>query len=148
VETLGLLLAVVVTTADVHDAVAATQVLGQLNRTDYPRLAKLFADSKYHNYQLYAWLNEHSDGAWAVEVKNRPEGSKGFVVIPKRWVVERTFAWFGRCRRLSKDYERKTESSEGMIQISTIHLLVHCLAPEPLKHSQRFRYKKNRNRAA
>src|SRR5262249_34218995 len=105
VDTLGLLLAVVVTSAAVDDAAAAPQVLQQLDRTSYPRLQKIWADSKYHNYQLYAWIDDHADRTWELEIKSRPGKAKGFVLIPQRWVVERTFAWLGRYRRLSKDYE-------------------------------------------
>src|SRR5919202_7118580 len=79
VDTLGLLLAVAVTSAAVDDAVGARRVLGQLDRTDYPRLRKVWADSKYHNYALYAWIKRHAGGYWELEIKSRPPGSKGFV---------------------------------------------------------------------
>ncbi|MFL5240600.1 MAG: transposase, partial [Gemmataceae bacterium] len=59
----------------------------------------------------------------------RPEASKGFVLLAKRWVVERTFGWIGRYRRLSKDYERRSDSSEAMVQIASIHLMLQRLAP-------------------
>jgi len=147
VDTLGLLLVVAVTAADVDDAAAAPRVLGQLDRTNYPRLLRVWADSKYHNYELYAWIKTHSDGTWELEIKSKPEGKKGFVLIPKRWVVERTFAWMGRYRRLSKDYERDTASSEAMIEIAMIHIMVRHLKPRKLKRSERFRFKKRRRRA-
>ena len=73
-------------------------------------------------------------------VVSRPEGSEGFVKLPQRWVVERTFAWLGRSRRLSKDYEREPASSEAMIQASMIHLMLRRLCPAKRKRSQRFRY--------
>ena len=66
-------------------------------------------------------------GAW--QWGGRPEGSKGFVLLPKRWVVERTLAWLGRCRRNSKDYERRMDSSESMLRISAIHLMLKRLKP-------------------
>ena len=66
---------------------------------------------------------------WKLEIVSRPRAATGFVVIPKRWVAERTFAWLGRSRRLSKDYERRTDSSESMVRLSTIHLLLKRLAP-------------------
>jgi putative transposase len=73
-------------------------------------------------------------------VVSRPEGSEGFVKLPQRWVVERTFAWLNRSRRLSKDYEREPASSEAMIQASMIHLMLRRLSPTRRRRSQRFRY--------
>jgi putative transposase len=75
-----------------------------------------------------------------LQVIGRPEGSEGFVKLPQRWVVERTIAWLGRSRRLSKDYERDTGSSEAMAQASMIHLMLRRLAPTQHSHTQRFRY--------
>jgi putative transposase len=130
VDTLGLLLAVVVTSAAVDDAAAAPRVLEQLDRREFPRLKVVWADGKYHNYQLYEWLGERRRRLpWQLEIVNRPKNVKGFVLLPKRWVVERSIAWFGRSRRLSKDYERRTDSSECMVRISAIHLLLKRLAP-------------------
>jgi putative transposase len=130
VDTLGLLLAVLVTGAHADDGATAPQVLGRLDRADYPRLAKVWADSKYHNKALYAWVQDYSDGTWDLEVVSRPPGSRGWVKLPKRWVVERPFAWLGRYRRHSKDYERRTESSEAMIRVSAIHLMLRRLKPD------------------
>jgi putative transposase len=129
VDTLGLLLAIVVTSAAVDDAAAAPQVLGQLHRRDYPRLEVVWADSKYHNYALYAWKAARRSLPWRLEIVSRPSDAKGFVLMPKRWVAERTFAWFGRSRRLSKDYERRLDSSESHIRISALHLLLKRIAP-------------------
>jgi len=129
VDTLGLLLAVVVTGAAVDDAAAAPQALAQLTRSDYPRLKVIWADGKYHNYNLYGWKDKQRQLPWKLEIVSRPPGTKGFLVLPKRWVVERTFARLGRSSRLSKDYERRTESSESMIRLSSIHLLLKRLAP-------------------
>lgn len=129
VDALGLLLAVVVTSAAVDDAAAAPRVLEQLHQSDYPRLKVVWADGKYHNYALYDWKDDRRDLRWRLEIVSRPPESKGFVLLPKRWVVERTFAWFGRSRRLSKDYERRVESSECMIRINAVHLLLKRLAP-------------------
>jgi putative transposase len=67
--------------------------------------------------------------AWNLEVVSRPRGAKGFVLLPKRWVAERTFSWNDRCRRHSKDYERRTDSSEAMVKISAISLMLRRLAP-------------------
>jgi putative transposase len=126
VDTLGLLLAVAVTTAAADDGAAAPQVLAKLAEASYPRLAKLWADNKYHNHELAAWVAEN--GWYVIEVVSRPPGSDGFRVIKWRWVVERTFAWLGRCRIHSRDYERKPESSEAQVQISMIHLMLRRLA--------------------
>lgn len=129
VDTLGLLLAVVVTSAAVDDAAAAPMVFSQLNRQEFPRLQIVWADSKYHNYNLYAWKQRHPSLPWKLEIVSRPRDAKGFVLLAKRWVAERTFAWLGRSRRLSKDYERRLDSSEAMIRLSSIHLLLRRLAP-------------------
>ena len=128
VDTLGLLVAVLVTAAGIDDGVAAPQLLGQISPEDFPRLTVVFGDNKYHNHGLAAWRNEYRPG-WRIEVKKRPEGTRGFTPLEKRWVVERTNAWNGRCRRNSKDYERRVASSVAMIQISNIHLMLRRLSP-------------------
>ena len=76
-----------------------------------------------------------------IEVVGRPAGSVGFVKLPKRWVVERTFAWLGRYRRNSRDYERYTESSEAMIKISSIHRMLRLLKPDASKKPVPFKYR-------
>jgi putative transposase len=139
VDTLGLLLAVVVTSAAVDDAAAAPEVLGPLTAEKFPRLKVIWADSKYHNHKLLEWIEGDSGRLWTLEVKRRPEGVKGFVLLPKRWVVERTHAWIGRCRRHSRDYERYTTSSAAMIQLSSIGTMLHRLAPE--KNQTVFKYR-------
>jgi putative transposase len=128
VDTLGLLLAVLITSAGLDDGVAAPLLLGHLTPQDVPRLETIFADQKYHNHALEAWMAKHRAG-WRIEVKARPEGTKGFSPLEKRWVIERTNAWHGRYRRNSKDYERRVESSAAMIQISNIHLMLNRLSP-------------------
>ena len=128
VDTLGLLVAVLITAAGVDDGVAAPRLLGQITPEAFPRLSVIFGDNKYHNHALEAWLkNERLN--WRIEVKTRPEGTRGFTPLEKRWVVERTNAWNGRCRRNSKDYERRIESSAAMVQISNIHLMLRRLSP-------------------
>ena len=127
VDTMGLLLGVVVTAANVDDAQGAKAGLSQLLGQDFPRLRLLWADHKYHNYELEEWLDENA--RFTIEVVNRPKGQRGFVLLPKRWVVERTLAWLERCRRNSKDYERLTPTSAAMIQISMIQLRLHRLRP-------------------
>jgi len=136
VDTLGLLMAVLLTSAQVDDGAAAPALLAQVSLQDFPRLETIFGDAKYHNHALAAWLAEHRPG-WKIEVKLRPPASKGFTPVRKRWVVERTNAWTGRSRRNSKDYERKPESAAAMIQISHLHLMLRKLAPSAQRE---FRY--------
>ena len=123
-------MAVVVTSAAVDDAKAAPEVLGQLHQKEYPRLAVVWADNKYHNHELNDWKKRQRNLPWRLEVVSRPEGAKGFVLLPKRWVVERTFAWLGRARRLSKDYERWTESSECMVRLRAIQTILYRSTPK------------------
>lgn len=129
VDTLGLLLAVVVTSASVHDAEAAKQLSEALDRSRYPRLALIWADSKYHNYELYQHLIDRVDSDWWIDIVSRKADAKGWVRLPRRWVVERTFAWLGRYRANSKDYERLPKSSESMLQISMMQLMTKRLRP-------------------
>lgn len=138
VDTLGLLLAVTVSVASQDDGRAAPEVLGQLPQEWFPRLRRLWADQKYHNYGLYGWLAEYAH--YELEVVRRAEGSKGFVPLPKRWVVERTFAWLKRCRRLTVDRERTVLSCEAMIQVAMIHLMLHRLCPTD--NEAEFHYRK------
>ena len=128
VDTLGLLVAVLITAAGVDDGVAAPHRLNQIAPEAFPRLGVIFGDNRYRNHALDAWLKEERPN-WRIEVKSRPEGTVGFTPLEKRWVVERTNAWNGRCRRNSKDYERRTESSTAMIQISNIRLMLRRLSP-------------------
>jgi putative transposase len=138
VDTMGLLLAVLVTAAAVDDGVAAPQVTDRLRTEDYPRLKKIWADNKYHNHNFRRWLTENRPG-WELEVKTREPGTKGFAVLPKRWVVERSFAWQGRWRRHSKDYERRTDSSEAMIRVSALHLMLRRAAPSDQRPTFHYR---------
>jgi putative transposase len=137
VDSMGLLLAVVVTAGNVDDARAAPEALRQLGAEEFPRLRLLWADQKYHNHELYGWLadNAHYD----LEVVRRPEGAKGFMLLPKRWVAERTFAWLGRYRRLGLDRERTTRSCEAMIRLAMIHVMLKRLCPE--QQPQLFQYR-------
>jgi putative transposase len=138
VDVMGLLLAVMVTTAAVDDGAAASQLTERLRSEEYPRMKKIWGDNKYHNHSFRRWLADNRPG-WELEVKTREAGAKGFAVLPKRWVVERSFAWTGRCRRHSKDYERRTDSSESMIRVSAVHLMLRRLAPS--KRGPAFRYR-------
>lgn len=138
VDTIGLLLVVLITSAALDDGAAALKLLAQIRVDDFPRLTVIFGDSKYHNHEWHAWLQEHRPG-WRIEVKKRPEGTAGFIPLPKRWVVERTNAWNGRSRRNSKDYERNPASSAARIQLSHIQLMLQRLKPVP---QPEFHYRK------
>jgi putative transposase len=139
VDTLGLLLAVVVTAANVDDAVGGQKVVGKLLPEKYPRLKVIFGDNKYHNHKYNAWLAKHSDGKWQMEISSRPADTEGFKPLKIRCVVEQTHAWFGRYRRNSKEYERRTDSSESMILISSIGLMLNRLEP-PKQKRPAFKY--------
>jgi putative transposase len=142
VDTLGLLLAVVVTAASADDGTTAPAVLGQLDRQRLPRLELLWADQKYHNHALNAWL-ARTKAPYRIEIVARPAGSKGFVLLHRRWVVERTHAWLNRYRRNSKDYEWSPGSSASMIRVSAIHNMLRKLSPG--RKAAPFNYpKKNR----
>lgn len=125
VDTLGLILAVVVHRADLQDQDGARLLLDQV-RHGFGRLQVIFADAAYARSGLPDWVQVTC--GWILQTVLRPVGVKGFVVLPKRWIVERTFAWLGRCRRNSKDYERTTESSAAMIHITMINLMSRRLA--------------------
>ena len=128
VDSLGLLLAVVVTAADVDDAAAAPEALAQLADQPLGKVRRVYADNKYHNHALYGWVAEN--GWYELEIVRRPKGSKGWVKLPIRWTVERTFAWLGKCRRLSVDREKSTRSAEAMIRLGMIHLMLNRLHPK------------------
>lgn len=124
-DTLGLILAVVVHAASVQDRDGAKLVLAKLAGF-FPRLKLIWADGGYAG-KLIEWVKQL--GGWTLEIVKRSDDLKGFVVLPKRWIVERTFAWLGKYRRLSKEYEALTASSEAMILIAMINLMVHRLKP-------------------
>jgi putative transposase len=125
VDTLGLIMALVVHPANVQDRDGAKLVLAKLVGW-LPRLKVVWADGGYAG-QLIDWVK--ALGGWLLEIVRRCDDVTGFVVLPKRWIVERTFGWFGRYRRLSKDYEELTDSSESMIYLAMIHLMVRRLRP-------------------
>ena len=125
VDTLGLLLAVVVHAASIQDRDGAKLVLGKLLGR-FPRLELIWADAAYAG-QLVEWARIF--GGWLIEIVKRTKNSHSFEVLPRRWVVERTLAWLGRCRRLSKDYEELAQTSEAWVQIAMIHLMLKRLRP-------------------
>src|SRR3984893_7716629 len=128
VDSMGLLLAVLVTGADVDDAKAAAAVFARLEGQPMSRVERMFADGKYHNYALYQWVEEQA--RWDLVIVSRPKGSEGWVKLPLRWTVERTFAWGGKCRRLSKDRERRVLSAEAFLKLAMIHLMLNRLEPK------------------
>jgi transposase len=139
VDPLGLLLAVVVTRAAIDAAGAAPKVLAPLGHACYPRVAVVWGDRTYHQHGLNQWMATDSPGTWHVEIVRRPQGAQGFGLLPQRWVVERTFAWLGRCRRHRRDDARHTASSESRLRVSAIHLMLKRL--EPSHVSPPFRYR-------
>jgi putative transposase len=142
-DTLGFVLAVVVTAANVDDGVAAPQVFERMPGAEFPRLRLVLADSKYHNHDLYAWLRVHRR-RYRVQVVSRPAGATGFVPLKKRWVVERTLAWLGRYRRLGRDHERRAETSAAMVQLSALHHTLRQLCPTRPRY--RFRYRRTKRK--
>lgn len=141
VDTLGLLIAVAVTAANLDDGTHAPQVLGKLNAEKFPRLQAMFADNKYNNRALDAWMEKNKVG-YHLEISSKPSDKKEFVPLKIRWVVERTFAWLGRWRRLSRDYEYTTASSETWIQISAIGMMLRRLRPDKENPQAEFKYPK------
>jgi putative transposase len=125
VDTLGLPLSVYVTSADVQDRVGARCLLAGL-KPFVPRLKQIWADGAYAGEKLAGWLEEQ--GGWELQIVERDRGVKGFEVLPRRWIVERTFSWLIRNRRLSKDYERLVQTSETFIKVAMIRLMLRRLA--------------------
>ncbi len=128
VDVLGLVLIAVVHSAGLQDdqKAAAGQVFERLWARGHKRLRVLWADGMYEGSAgLWAMLF-----GWVLHVVRRADGAPPFSPVPRRWVVERTFAWLGRYRRLSKDYEYLTHNSEAMIHLAMINLMLHRLRPE------------------
>lgn len=123
VDTMGLVLLVVVHAANIQDRDGARLLLTKAQGL-FPRLQRLWADGGYAG-TLIGWVQKTC--GWALEIIKRSDVVKGFKVLPRRWVVERTFGWLGRYRRLSKDYERLQESSETMVYWAMTRLMVRRL---------------------
>ncbi|MFC3517700.1 IS5 family transposase, partial [Amycolatopsis halotolerans] len=133
VDTLGLLMGVAVSSASVQDRPGARRILAGIRRV-FPRLGLVWVDGGYVNSKdatLVDWARENED----IEIVAVPRNAdvKGFQVLPRRWVVERTFGWLTRCRRLTRDYERKTAHAEAMIQFAMIRLMAARLADEHIE---------------
>ncbi len=124
VDTLGLILNVVVHAADVQDRDGALLVLDRQTRRLFPFLETIFADGAYGGQKLRRAM---ADAAWRIEVVKRSAQAKGFEVIPRRWVVERTIAWINRCRRLAKDYENLNRTAIAFIRLASIRIMLRRL---------------------
>lgn len=124
-DTNGLLLAAYVHPANVQDVHGAVPLLEDLHER-FPRLRHVFADRIYRGKQLVNALSRC--GPWTIEIVERPPGVKGFQLLPRRWVVERTFAWFGRCRRLAKDFEGSATTELAWLLVAHLRLLTRRLA--------------------
>ena len=120
-----MILAIAVHAADLQDRDGALLVLNRRTRRMFPFLLVIFADGAYRGDKLRQAMAEAS---WRIEVVKRDAQAKGFQVIPKRWVVERTIAWINRCRRLAKDYENLNRTAVAFIRLASIRLMLRRLA--------------------
>jgi putative transposase len=125
VDTLGLVLTVLVTAASVEDRAGAKQLFQRIQQLSWKRMKLVWADGNYTG-TLKDWIK--ATLGWLFQVVPKPSDQQGFAVLPKRWIVERTFAWLNRQRRLSKDYERLPETSEAFIHVAMIRLMLKRLA--------------------
>jgi putative transposase len=133
----------VVTAANLNEGMQAPRVLGKLSEQTTSRLEKVYADNKYHCRACWDWQDRPDVNYEIIVVKRQ---SEEFKILPSRWVVERSYAWMGWNRRLSKDYERTTSSSEAWCQISMIHLMVRRIAPS--KDIPEFKYRSSAKKIA
>jgi len=125
VDTLGLVVAVVVHSAGIQDRDGARLLFERAARHGFfPRMSRVWADGGYAG-KLIGWLHEFC--GWILEIVKRTDDLKGFKLLPKRWVVERTFSWLGNYRRLSKHYEYWNETGEAMIQLAMINIMLRRL---------------------
>lgn len=126
IDTLGLLLNVVVHPANIQDRDGAALVLDQRTRALFPFIQVIFADGGYQGEAAAAKIAEA--GTWRLEIVKRSDQAKGFVVLPKRWRVERTLSWLTRCRRLVRHYEQYLRTSVAFIRLAMIRLMLRRLA--------------------
>jgi putative transposase len=125
VDTLGLLLSVVVHPADIQDRDGAALVLNKRTRRLFPFIERIYADGGYQGPRVRAAAAR--TGTWKIEIIKRSDIAKGFVVLPKRWVVERTLAWISRNRRLSRDFERYATTVIAFIRLAMIRIMLRRL---------------------
>ncbi len=128
VDTLGLLLSVVVHPADVQDRDGARQVLRTARRL-FPFIDRIFADAGYQGPKMAKAVAD--TGCWTIEIVKRSDVANGFEVLPKRWIVERTFAWISRCRRLTRDFERYARTTIAFIRLAMIRIMLRRLVVNP-----------------
>jgi transposase len=124
-DTLGLLVGAIIHTADIQDRDGAPEVLASI-RTRFPWLRHVFADGAYAGEKLQTAME--GQGEWTFEIIKRSDTAIGFELLPRRWVVERTFAWFGRNRRLSRDFEEIIESSTAWLLLASVQLMGRRIA--------------------
>jgi putative transposase len=124
VDTLGNLLGIKVLPADISDRAGARVLLEEVAAL-LPRLRHLWADQGYTG-EFVDWVTERF--GWTVEIVTKLAGQVGFVPLPKRWIVERSFGWYGRYRRLARDFEYWGTSTEALVYIASIHLMLKRLA--------------------
>jgi len=129
VDVMGLLLVVLVHKADLQERAGAKLLLHRAVTKGFARLQLIWADGGYSGTEFQAWVRKLA--GWLLAVVTRPAGTKGFTILPRRWVVERTFGWFGRSRRLGKEYEQLTATSESRIYAVMVRLMLHRLAQQP-----------------
>ncbi|MGL4553631.1 MAG: IS5 family transposase [Gemmataceae bacterium] len=146
-DTLGLLLAVTVTAANLDDGTHAPSVLRKLSERKHPRLQVVYGDNKYNNHALDCWMYD-SGAHYMIHVATKPAGKPGFVPVRIRWVAEQGIACLNRYRRLSKDYERTTESSEAWVKVAAIGRMLRRLKPSPLQRQPEFTYRPNVSQTA
>ncbi len=143
VDTLGLIWGLVVLPANVHDRDGAKTLLQRV-RGKLPRLQVIWADGAYA--ALVSWVQEAF--GWLLTTILRPVGVKGYVHLPHRWIVERTFGWLGRYRRLSKDYEHDPQNSETWIYVSAIHRMSRYLLKDKKRDKDEFLRRRPRPKKA
>lgn len=147
VDTLGLLMVVAVTAANLDDGTHASEALRQLCPGAYPRLEVVFADNKYNNRTLDGWVARR-EARYRIEVVSKAEGEEGFRPLKVRWVVEQAIACLNRYRRLSKDYEFNTSSSEAWVKIAAIGRMARRLHPDQNNKQAPFTYPKKDRKSA
>lgn len=125
VDVLGLVLMVIVHSAGMQEQDGAKLLLEKV-KDRFPHLKLIWADGGYNVKWLLAWVNSVRD--WVLEIVERPKDASGFVLLPRRWVVERTFGWFNHYRALSKDYEVLPRNSEAVVYTTMIHIMLRRLA--------------------
>lgn len=129
VDVMGLVLVVLVHNAAIAERAGAKSLLTRTKRKGFSRLSLIWADAGYSGQPMVDWVFRLA--GWLFEVIARPADAKGFILLPRRWVVERTFAWLGHYRRLSKEFERLPESSEAMIYAAMVYIMSRRLARQP-----------------